>query len=229
MKPDEWHLDDWQRIFVGEVPASFYIELLFRAAVIYLLLIVCMRFMGKRMSGLLGRNELVAMVSLAAAVGIPLTAPDRGLLPAFIIGFLVVYIERWISSRAYKNRKFDKYIFGRMDALVKDSVIDHAAMKKVRVSRERLVAQLRSLGYKHLGYVKRVYLEAGGFFTVVENEKPQPGLSILPTWDKEFNDRLHHSNDILVCQTCGTTKKKPVTDKTKCPYCSDINWTQAAL
>jgi uncharacterized membrane protein YcaP (DUF421 family) len=227
MKPGEWNLTDWQRIFVGEVPGSFYIELLVRSAIIYILLMVSMRLMGKRMSGLMGRNELVAMVALAAAVGIPLTAPDRGVLPAFIIAFLVVYIERQISSIAYKNEKFDKYVYGSLDILVNDSVMDFKAMKKVRVSRERLVAQLRSLGYKHLGRIKRVYLEANGVFTIIENQGPQPGLSILPTWDVEFNARLRPSDNTMVCQTCGTTKKKPFPEKTKCQHCKDLNWTAA--
>ncbi|MDB5131048.1 MAG: hypothetical protein JWR02_797 [Mucilaginibacter sp.] len=227
MKQGQWNLTEWQRIFIGEVPGSFYIELLIRSAIIYILLMVSMRLMGKRMSGLMGRNELVAMVALAAAVGIPLTAPDRGVLPAFIIAFLVVYIERSISAIAYKNPKFDKYVYGSLDTLVKDSVMDFNAMKKVRVSRERLVAQLRSLGFKQLGSIKRVYLEANGVFTIVENEKPGAGLSILPTWDVEFNARLRQSDDIMVCQSCGTTKKKPFPEKTKCPNCKDVNWTAA--
>lgn len=221
------HLEDLTRIFVGEVPGSFYIELIIRSIVIFLLLILSMRFMGKRMSGLLGRNELVAMVSLAAAVGIPLMSPDRGILAALIIAFVVIYIQRWVSARAAKSQKFEKDVFGNLDLLVKDSVIDLETMKKVRVTRERLVGQLRASGIKQLGTVKRFYIEASGFFTLIENDKPTPGLSVLPRWDKEFNERFHPSEDTMVCETCGTTKKKPFPPNTKCPHCKNVKWTVA--
>src|SRR4051794_17099270 len=77
MKPEKIHPDDWLRILVGEVPATYFIELIIRAAVVYLILMVSMRLMGKRMSSQLSRNELAALVSLAAAVGIPMMSPDR--------------------------------------------------------------------------------------------------------------------------------------------------------
>lgn len=39
---------------------------------------------------------------------------------------------------------------------------------------------LRSGGMIHLGHVKRLYMEANGFFTLIEATAPKPGLSILP-------------------------------------------------
>jgi uncharacterized membrane protein YcaP (DUF421 family) len=153
MKKEDIHFSDWLRILIGEVPGAFYLELLLRAVLIFLLLMLAMRFMGKRMSGLLSRNELVAMVSLAAAVGTPLTAPDRGILPAVIIAIVVVYIERWISAKAFRNEDFERYAIGKLDILVSDGVIDLDILKKVRISRERLMAELRGSGVKQMGSV----------------------------------------------------------------------------
>src|SRR3978361_844703 len=143
MKKEDIRLDDWWRILIGEVPPGFYLELVLRAAIIYLLLMVAMRFMGKRMSGLLSRNEMVAMVSLAAAIGTPLTSPDRGIIPAIIIAIVVVYIERWISGKAFSNEPFERYAIGKLDILVSDAVSDLELLKKVRISRERLMADIR--------------------------------------------------------------------------------------
>ncbi len=227
MKSYEIHLLDWLRILVGEVPASFYIELVIRASVFYLLLLVAIRLMGKRMSSQLSRNDLAAMVSLAAAIGVPLQSPDRGILPAVIIAFIVVFIARWIAAKSTRNQKFEKFSQGNISLLIKDSVMDLETMKKARLPRERLVAQLRSKSIKQLGSVKRFYMEAGGSFTLIEEEKPKPGLSILPHWDKEFNERLKKHDDIDVCQTCGLTQKVPFSTKNNCPNCKDNNWTAA--
>src|SRR6195952_684045 len=118
MKKEEIHFSDWLRILIGEVPGAFYLELLLRAVLIFLLLMLSMRLMGKRMSGLLSRNELVAMVSLAAAVGTPLTSPERGIFPAVVIAIVVIYIERGISTIAFRNEKFERYAVGKLDILV---------------------------------------------------------------------------------------------------------------
>ena len=70
------------------MPASFYSETVIRLLFSYLLLLLSLRLMGNRMAKILTRNELVAIVSLAAANGVALMAPDRGRLPvvAVIVG-----------------------------------------------------------------------------------------------------------------------------------------------
>ena len=227
MKPSEMHLTDWLRILVGDVPGSFYFEVIIRAIVFYLLLLVSIRLMGKRMASQLSRNDLAAMVSLAAAIGVPLQAPDRGILPAVIIAMVVVFTARWIAAKSFKNQNFEKFSQGNISMLIKDSVMDHETMKEARLSREHLVAQLRSKNIKQLGSVKRFYMEASGSFTLIKEDKPKPGLSILPRWDKDFNARFKKHEEIKVCQSCGLTQKEPFDNKSKCPNCGDIAWTEA--
>jgi uncharacterized membrane protein YcaP (DUF421 family) len=98
MKPDQFHLTDWPRIFIGDVPGMFYVEVIIRTAVIYFILMASMRLMGKRMAAQLSRTEMVALVAIAASIGIPIMAPDRGLLPAVISAIVIVLGERIISS-----------------------------------------------------------------------------------------------------------------------------------
>lgn len=227
MQPSDMHLTDWLRIVVGEVPGVFYIELIIRASIFYLLLLVSIRLMGKRMASQLSRNDLAAMVSLAAAIGVPLQAPDRGILPAVVIAIVVVFTARWISAKTAKNQDFEKFSQGNISMLVKDSVMDLETMKKVRLSRERLVAQLRSNSIKQLGSVKRFYMEAGGTFTLIEEENPKPGLSILPRWDEDFNAKFKKHDELKACQSCGFVKEQLINNDEKCPHCGDKVWTAA--
>ncbi|MBS7564061.1 DUF421 domain-containing protein [Mucilaginibacter sp. Bleaf8] len=220
-------ITDWQRILLGDVPAGFYIELVIRALIVYLILTVAMRLLGKRMSSQMGRNDMTALVSLAAAIGVPLQAPDRGILAAVIIAIVVVYIGRWVAAKTFKSQSFEKTSEGNIDIIIKDAVLDLGNMKRVRLTRERLVAQLRSSSIKHTGQVKRLYMEANGNFTLIKEENPKPGLSVLPRWDKDFNAEFKKSDELLVCQTCGLTQKKPFDENTPCPNCGDKVWTAA--
>lgn len=216
---------DWQRIFIGEIPPSFFIEVLIRIAFIYLLLIVSIRLMGKRMSAQLSRNETAAVTSLAAAIGMPLQAPERGLLPAVVIAVVVILVGRGMSLLAFKSERFEKLSQGRYGKLVTDAVLDLKTMKRVRVTRERLFATLRGEGVKHLGEVQRLYMEANGSFSLVKAEVPTPGLSILPDWDKEFLRTQTSAPEIAACCSCGY--KTPAPAQGTCPECREDEWGEA--
>jgi uncharacterized membrane protein YcaP (DUF421 family) len=203
MKEEEINIFDLQRIFFGEVPASFFIEVIIRTAVIYVVLIISMRVMGQRMLSQLGRNEMAAMVSLAAAIGVPLQSPDRGLLPVFIIAAIIIAFQRSISKVASRNEWFEKLTQGNISNLVEDGKLDLKAMKNSRISKERLFAELRGSEVVHLGMVKRLYLEANGSFTLVEEIEPKPGLSIIPDWDGSFKAVKETRQSQMVCCRCG--------------------------
>jgi len=227
MQPQNIKLNDWLRLLVGEVPGSFYIELVIRAAVIYLILIVSMRLLGKRMSSQLGRTDMVAMVTLAAAIGVPLQAPDRGLLPAIVIAVVVVYLGRFIAAKAFSNQGFEKLSQGNVDILLADSVMNPERIKAVRLSRERLLAQLRSNGIKHLGEVKRLYMEANGSFTLISQKNIKPGLSIIPRWDDDYYRQLKTHDHIKVCEYCGSYARQTFEPHMTCPNCGERVWTNA--
>ncbi|MCX6216803.1 YetF domain-containing protein [Spirosoma sp.] len=227
MKKEDIFLSDWLRILVGEVPGTFYIEILIRAAAVYLILVVSMRLMGRRMASRLSRNEMAAMVSLAAAVGIPILDAQRGLLPVVVIALVVVFTQRFISYWAAKNEKFEGLTQGISSTLVENSVIQLASLSESRVTRELLFAQLRSGGIIHLGQVKRLYMEANGAFTLIKDPKPRPGLSLIPVWDDDFANQQPKAPHECVCFRCGYLQKPLDQTADVCPNCSHHQWVQA--
>jgi uncharacterized membrane protein YcaP (DUF421 family) len=228
MKPEEIKLSDWARIFFGQVPPEFYVELVIRALFVYALLMLSMRFLGKRMATQMSRLELAAMVSLASAIGVPLLSPTNGLLPALVIAAIIIGVTRLISLLSIKSEKFERITQGDVDTLVEDGVMHIDIMQRVRITRERLFAQLRSENLFHLGMIKRAYLEADGTFTLIPNKEKQPGLLVLPDWDKSFIGERVNWTDITICKECG--EKKPDNRKQgeiSCQNCGANDWTQA--
>jgi uncharacterized membrane protein YcaP (DUF421 family) len=228
MKKEEIKFGDWMRMWVGEAPPEFFIEAIIRIAFIYVLLMVSMRLMGKRMAAQLSRNELLALVTLAAAIGVPMQAPDRGLVPALIIAIVVVLIGRLTAYLAFKNQRFEKITQGNVTALVEDSVMQLKPMLKSRITVDRVCAQLRSMSVYHLGEVKRLYIEANGSFTLVRNNEQRPGLSIIPEWDIEMTGTRKKAAGISVCKKCGKLNEGNL-QSDKCPNCGDRHWTDAVI
>jgi uncharacterized membrane protein YcaP (DUF421 family) len=183
--------------------------------------------MGKRMSSQLSRNELAALVSLAAAVGIPMMTPDRGLLAALVIAFILIAIQRLIAKKGFKSEKFEHFSQGNVSTLVSDGVVDMNELERVSLSHERVFGQLRSQGVLQLGVVARLYMEASGTFTLVRSKKPTAGLSVLPPWDDPLRDCFREHREQQVCVQCGLPQKTVGHLYHKCPNCGSQKWVTA--
>jgi uncharacterized membrane protein YcaP (DUF421 family) len=186
MKAEDIQIEDIGRILMGEVPAEFLIEAVIRIVFLFLLLLFAMRLMGRRMSATLNRNELAALVALAAAIGVPMQEPARGLLPAVIIAIVVILIQRGIAILASRNKRFEMISQDKFDVLVEDGELNLDCMKKTGLSQDRVFAELRSFGIDNLGQVERLYIESSGMLNVLRYDKPKQGKSIIPEWDNDF-------------------------------------------
>jgi maltose alpha-D-glucosyltransferase / alpha-amylase len=217
MQSWEIHWNDWVRILLGNMPPEFFVEVVIRVAFIYVLVIFCIRLMGKRMASQLSRNELVAISSLAASIGIPIQTPDRGLLPALLVAMIVVAAQRIVAARLSQNERFERQTQGKISILVDDCCLNVQEMMRVRIGRQEIFARLRALRVKHLGQVKRLYFEAKGDFTLVRNPEAAPGLTVLPAEDEEFRKAQRYSQEEYVCKNCG---RRTMTIDTPCKNCA---------
>ena len=230
MKPEDIHLSDWMRILVGEVPASFYLEAVLRVVFIYLLLL-SMRLMGNRMGKVLTRNEMVAMVSLAAANGVALMAPDRGLLPVVVVAAVVIGYQQLIARRAFRNKRFESLVLDDLNVLVTDGRLHLDKLEESVLCRTQVLAKLRKEGIANLGNVRRAYQEANGNFSIItfDDEQARPGLSIVPTIDTAFQEEQQKAPDLFACASCGHLQQSKQAPATDCPRCQHREWQPAVV
>ncbi|GAB3535906.1 DUF421 domain-containing protein [Pontibacter brevis] len=228
MNTAEAELWDWMRIFIGEVPLIFLLEVVLRGIVVYLILIASMRIMGKRMSAMISRNEMIAMISLAAAIGIPIQDPERGMLPAFIIAGIVIGIQRYVSIKFMNNPGFESLVVGSIGAMAKDGCLDLHNMKKSKITRERMLTEFRLKEVISLGRVQRAYLEANGSFTIyLYEDHAREGLCILPDWDKDYLQELTVVEGKYACGSCGNLVESRKEPEQTCEHCNDKQWFKA--
>ncbi|WP_128546348.1 DUF421 domain-containing protein [Larkinella soli] len=229
MKKEDIRLSDWNRILIGDNPAEFLLEVFIRTLLIYLLLLVILRLLGKRMNGQVTNLELAVMLTLGAIVSPAMQLPDRGLLAGATglvcaLGFL-----RLTNMVGFKSRKAEKKIQGTGTILVRDGLIQLEAMSSNLVSRQQLYAVLRGSNIYNLSKVKRLYLEAYGMFSIFPEEEDRPGLSVLPPTDDEVRGIYRPAeSDLLACSRCGqTVPARPAPDL--CPNCEASHWQKAVL
>jgi uncharacterized membrane protein YcaP (DUF421 family) len=221
MNKDDIKITDLYRFLNGEIPLEFYVELTIRTLFVYLVITFGLRYMGKRISSQLSRSELAALSTLAAATGLVILAPDRGLIPPLIVIGVIIGIKRWIQKRNIRSEKFEFLTEGHLTTLVYDGVLQLKPMQDARISKEQLFAQLRGQEIIHLGMVKRVYHEANGSFTVIKAANALPGLPVIPEWDRDFLNEQKRSTEATVCTHCG---KKREPREEHCANCRNEKW-----
>jgi len=227
MKKEEVHWADWHRILFGNAPEQFLLEVLLRTAIIYLVLLVVLRVMGKRMGGQLTIAELAVMLTLGAIIAVPMQAPDKGLLQGILVLVCALAFQRGINYLGVRNTKIEHFTQGTESLLVRDGVIRAEALADLKISPEQLFAVLRAKNIYNLGEVQSVYLEACGLFSVYKFSEPRAGLSLLPPGDEGPCDEFAIIRELQVCHECGNQAVAEISSISTCNNCGASNWVPA--
>ncbi|GAB3960954.1 DUF421 domain-containing protein [Spirosoma harenae] len=227
MKKEDIQLNDWHRILIGDAPSEFLLEVFIRTSLIYLILLVVLRLLGKRMNGQITNLELAVMLTMGAIVSPAMQLPDRGLLSGILAMICALTFLRGTNLLGFKSSKFEQAIQGTETTIIKDGILQLDVMAKNRLSHQQIYAALRSENVYNMGKVKRMYLEAYGMFSVYQDEETKPGLSVLPSSDDEVHSiHQHPDKKSMACTNCGNTL--PAAPKlASCPICHANNWADA--
>ena len=159
----------------------------FRTIVLYILVLIVMRLMGKREIGQLQPFELAISIMIAdlatipmAEIGIPIT---NGIIP--ILGLLVMHLI--ISIINMKSIKAREIICGKPRILVYRGKIDEKALKKERFTVNELEERLRGNNIMNLGDVEYAILETSGQVTVIQKPNKRTAtpedFNIMPEYE----------------------------------------------
>src|ERR1700709_2717648 len=109
-----------ERLLIGDGPWAFLAEVVPRAIIMYALLLVSMRLMGKRVAAQLSITELAVILMLSAAIGVPIQVSSQGVLPAVVVLLTVVSLQRGSSLAAMRWRRVELLTQGEVTLVVRD-------------------------------------------------------------------------------------------------------------
>ena len=153
----------------------------FRAIVLYIIVLIVMRLMGKREIGQLQPFELAISIMIADLASLPMTETgvpiSNGIIP--ILGLLVMHLT--ISMLNMKSTKAREIICGKPSILIFRGKVDEKVLKKERFTINELEERLRDNNIFNIGDVEYAVLETSGQVTVI----PKPNKR--PTTPEDFN------------------------------------------
>ena len=215
---------DWGRMFLGDLPPLFLLEIVFRTALMFLWLVVLLRITGKRGLAQLSPLELAIVIGLGSAAGDPMFYPEVPLLHSMLVLALVVFLQRGLSYLVIRSERVETFVEGIPVELVRDGVIRLGPLSRANLSREDLFERLRGQGVRQLGEVQRAYFEQDGNLTVFTHKENAPaGLQVVPPWDLQWPLTLKIGttySGVVACLGCGHTLEAagPLPN---CPACTE--------
>ena len=150
------------------------ITILIRTLIIYVSLIMIMRFMGKRQLGELEISDLVTTLLVSEIASLPLTNTDVPLSHAILPILVLTSLEVILSGAQIKIPLLKNLFSIRPAILVRHGVPDRAVMRSVRISSEERLSQLRQKDVTDPHEVEYAILEPNGQISVIKKAREQP-------------------------------------------------------
>ena len=147
------------------------LEKLLRPMIVYLFLILFLRLFGKRELAQLNPFDLVVLLSLSNTVQNAMIGDDNSVTGGVIGAFSLLAINWVLTLVLFRLPKADKVIEGTETVLIRDGVVDWAAMKKEALTELELKSVLHKQGLDDVSAVAKCVLEPNGTF-YVEAIKP---------------------------------------------------------
>jgi uncharacterized membrane protein YcaP (DUF421 family) len=223
---------DWARMFLGDDPALFYLEIVFRTCVVYAYALALMRWVGGRGIAQMSTVEFLLVIALGSAVGDVMFYPEVPILHAMLVITVVVVINKSLDWMIQRYNFVEKAIDGVTLEVVRDGVIVQKTLCDRNIGKSELFMSLRTNGFTNLGQVRSAYIETSGKFSAFRADPARPGLRFEPAWDVSPPSFYHHGDDVrsvgqMCCCGCGATLEKGVALPERCENCGSTSWTTA--
>lgn len=146
----------------------------FRTIILYLLIIVAIRVMGKRQVGELEPSELVLSFLIADLASVPMQDLGFPLHTGIIPILTLIAISTILSVLAMKSLAFRHILCGKPSIIIRNGVMDQKEMRRNRLTLDELLEELRCNGHTDLATIQYAILESNGMLSVLLFPKDQP-------------------------------------------------------
>lgn len=146
-----------------------------RTILLYIVIILAIRIMGKRQIGELQTSELVVTLLISDIAAIPMQDTEQSLLSGIVPILILIVCEIIISLLMLKRAGFRRIICGKPIVIISDGKINQSEMHRLRMSTEDLSEELRQQGVFNIEDVGFAIVETNGKLSVLKKpEKDVP-------------------------------------------------------
>lgn len=151
-----------------------------RTAIIFIVLLIIMRLMGKRQIGEMQPFELVITLLIAELACIPMADVSIPLLYGIISVLTIFVLHEIMTLLDLKLKPLKSFISGKPSVVVNKNGIDDYQLKRNNLDVSDLIESLRTAGYFSLDAVDYALYEANGTFSALPKQDYEQTQTSLP-------------------------------------------------
>lgn len=148
-----------------------YFIIIFRTLLLYLLILIMFRLMGKREIGELSLLDLVVFMMIAELAALSIDKSGDPIMRSIVPMTLLMVVQIAFAFFSLKSKKFRDLIDGEPTIIINKGKIDEDAMRKQRYNIDDLLVQLRENNIRNIADVEFAILETSGKLSVFEKQK----------------------------------------------------------
>ena len=145
-------------------------DLVIRAVVLYVFIVIVMRVVGRRELSSLTPIDLVLLIVLGDAVQQGLTQDDYSLTGAMIVVTTIAVLQVGTAYLSYRSRRAKKVLQGSPVVLIEDGKLIERNLKRERLRPEDVAEEMRIEGIGGFDEVRWGILESNGKFSFIKND-----------------------------------------------------------
>jgi uncharacterized membrane protein YcaP (DUF421 family) len=145
-----------------------------RAAILYLLVVLIIRIMGKHQIGQLQPFELVIAIMISELAAVPMQDTEIPLINGIIPILTLLIIQITLSLLSLKSDTARRIICGSPSILIENGKINERELTRLRYSLNDLLEQLRLNNLPNIGDVEYAILETSGKLSIIPKSQKRP-------------------------------------------------------
>ena len=170
--------------------------------IIYFVLVLAIRLMGKRQIGELQVSEFIVSIILSEIAAGPITNRSMPILHAVVPILILLSVEVMISFILLKSNKLKRLFYGSPSIIIKKGKIVQSELKRNRLEVDELVSELRQKGFSDPSDVYYAVLEENGKLSVF------PRADKAPLTPSDLERKVKESGIAHVCVVDGQIIEK---------------------
>lgn len=145
-----------------------------RTLILYVVIVILLRLMGKRQIGQLQPSELVVALVIADLAAVPMGDVGIPLLNGIIPIITLFIMEELLSFISMKSERARGIISGKPSILIERGVIMEQELRRLRYNLNDLLEQLRLKSFSNLEDIDYAILETSGQLSVIPKAEKMP-------------------------------------------------------
>ena len=153
-------------------PGRLVIEqIVIRSAIVYVFLLILLRFTGKRQIGQLAPFDLVLLLVLSNAVQNAMNGGDNSVFGGLVSASTLVALNSVVAVVTSRSKKAETLIEGHPIVLIHNGKLYETMLERANITRHELNSALRQAGCGCVEDVHYAVLENNGAISVVARKE----------------------------------------------------------